>query len=364
MILVFNSISHFLVDAACVGALYSLYAGSAVGTPGGPDATAFSIAVIIYNTLAFSTQCLIGMLLDRIIRQDRLRWDATMLYGAVQASAMFVAAAAAIAPLGLVLKAVLLGLANSVFHVSAGSVVLDRSSGKAAPLGLFVAPGAFGVTLGVLYPQILDYICLALGLCAVFCFSIYRKAIYREDPENDTVPEVSARPGSVLPAALLTAAVAVRAIGGSAAEFTWKDGAGSGSLLQSAAAASLLLTLFVFLGKALGGFICDRLGASKPSIVTIALAAVLTAFFARSMPLSLIGQLLLNLSMPVTLWLMFRHLPDRPGLAFGLAASALWPGTLIGGLIRLTGPLQSILIIVCFAAGIGAIIYADRHLPE
>ena len=367
LITVFNAISHFLVDAACVGALFSF----------GTEALALSSAVVVYNTLAFSTQCLVGLLMDRALRRDRPRSDYLMLCGTVQAAAMFVVAAAALYPFGLMIKAVLIGLGNSVFHVAGGSVTLDRSGGKAAPLGLFVAPGAFGVTLGVLYPQIIDYICAALGIAAVACFSIYRRSVFYKDlggtAEKTTVDGQASFKGSadpsasgndltrktaksdpILPVAFLTFAVAVRAIGGSAAEFTWKTGA----------AASLLLTLFVFLGKALGGFVCDRLGVVKPAIASIVVAAILTAFFAWSMPLSFVGQLLINLSMPVTLWLMYRHIPDYPGLAFGLAASALWPGALIGGLIKLTGPLQSLLIIVCFLLGLGAIIYLEKVLRK
>jgi FSR family fosmidomycin resistance protein-like MFS transporter len=367
LISVFNAISHFLVDAACVAALFSF----------GTEALALSSAVIVYNTLAFSTQCLVGLLMDRVLRRDRTRSDYLMLCGTVQAAAMFLVAAAALYPFGLMIKAVLIGLGNSVFHVAGGSVTLDKSAGKAAPLGIFVAPGAFGVTLGVLYPQIIDYICAALGIAAVACFSIYRRSVFYKDlggtaekaadagqtaVKSPADPNASrnelkrkvAKSDPILPVAFLTFAVAVRAIGGSAAEFTWKTGA----------AASLLLTHFVFLGKALGGFVCDRLGVVKPSIASIVVAAILTAFFAWSMPLSFVGQLLINLSMPVTLWLMYRHIPDYPGLAFGLAASALWPGTLIGGLIKLTGPLQSLLIIVCFLLGLGAIIYSEKVLRK
>ena len=340
-ITIFNAISHFLVDAACVGALFSF----------GTEAEGFAAAVFVYNTLAFSTQCLFGFAMDRILRPGRRPDDRFLLQGSLQAGAMFVAAAAALSPLGLLVKAVLLGLGNSVFHVSAGSVMLDRSSGRAVPLGVFVAPGALGVTLGVLLPGSLDYVCLALGIASIVCFSIYRRAAAKYVFE-DAEPEVKGP--AVFAVVLLTAAVAVRAVGGTAAEFTWKTGA----------LPAVLLTLCVFLGKFVGGFVRDRLGVVKPAIAGIAAAAVLTAFFALSMPLSLIGQLLINLSMPVTLWLMYRHIPQYPGLAFGLAASALWPGTLIGGLIKLTGPLQSILIIVCFLLGLGAIIYSEKALRK
>ena len=344
IITVFNAISHFLVDAACVAALFSF----------GKEALAVSSAVIVYNTLAFSTQCLVGLFMDRFFKRERTCSDYLMLCGTVQAAAMFVVAAAALYPFGLMVKAILLGLGNSVFHVSGGSVTLERSSGKASPLGIFVAPGAFGVTLGVLYPQILDYIGLALGIAAIVCFGVYKRAVFYAVSENESTAEKASKSDPILPVVFLTAAVAVRAIGGSAAEFTWK----------TSAAASLLLTLFVFLGKILGGFVCDRLGVERPAVVTIALAAVLTAFFAWSMPLSLISQLLINLSMPVTLWLMYRHISQYPGLAFGLAASALWPGTLIGGLIKLTGPLQWALVVVCFALGLGAIIFSYRKLRK
>ena len=38
--------------------------------------------------------------------------------------------------------------------------------------------------------------------------------------------------------------------------------------------------------------------------------------------------------MPVTLWLLYRRMPDSPGFAFGLAASALWLGTIAGTLLQ------------------------------
>ena len=270
---------------------------------------------------------------------------------------MAVVALGAIAPLGIMLKAVVIGLGNSMFHVSGGAVTLRMSRGKAAPLGVFVAPGAFGVTIGTLYPSVLKWMASALIIVAVICFFACKSAFSGAETK-ETVNYASAQgkdaqiggKTDLLPVALLTIAVAVRAVGGYAAVFTWKDGALD----------ALLLTLFVFLGKAAGGFVCDRFGAGRMSAVTITAAAVLTAFFAFSMPLSLAGQFLLNLSMPVTLWLLYRLLPQHPGTAFGLAASALWPGTIAGQAISVSGPPQTILILLCFIFGLGAIMYSER----
>ena len=71
-----------------------------------------------------------------------------------------------------------------------------------------------------------------------------------------------------------------------------------------------------------------------------------------------------NLTMPVTLWLLYRAMPDSPGFAFGLAASALWPGMIAGKLINLTGPAQWCLVLVSFGFGLWAILRAVRTIPQ
>ena len=356
MIAALNAISHFLVDWTCVCALYS----------SGAEGQALAVAAVLYNTLAFSTQCLVGLLLDIPARTRRLgcegrigsggKGGSVRFCGLCQAGGMLLVALGALIPAGLIFRVVVFGLGNSLFHVAGGMVTLEKSAGKAAPLGVFVAPGAFGVTLGTLWPQMCVWAAVILIAAAIACAVVYTKVPAGETATGTTAETVGEGLSKipVLPVALLTAAVAMRAIGGNAAEFTWKNGA----------VAALLLTLFVFLGKALGGFACDRLGAGRMSAVTITVAAVLTAFFAANIPASLIGQLLLNLSMPVTLWLLYRLMPQDPGLAFGLAASALWPGTIFGMLIKFTGPAAKALIILCFMFGLFAVLYSESVIKR
>ena len=355
MTAVFNAIAHFLVDAVCVSAVLGF----------GAEGMQLSNAVVLYNTLAFSTQCLVGLLLDRI-NSKRVAGSAGSVRrsGLLASLGMMLVAAGAMTGLissrssGMLFAMVVaVGLGNSLFHVAGGIVTLEKSGGKAAPLGVFVAPGAFGVTLGTLYPKIAAAAATALAVFAVIGALMYSGRVFAgallDDEGRSGAVIGNGDPGfPMAPAVLLTAAVAVRAIGGSAAVFSWKQGAFD----------ALLLTLFVFLGKSLGGFMCDRIGAEKSALASILPAAVLTAFFAGNMALSLAGQLLINLTMPVTLWLLYRLMPKEPGLAFGLAASALWPGTIIGMLIKLTGPAQAALIIISFLFGAGAVIYSERYL--
>jgi FSR family fosmidomycin resistance protein-like MFS transporter len=339
MILVLNSISHFLVDGVCLATLFG-------AAKSGAD---IAIAILVYNTLAFSTQVFTGWWVDKPDLARKL-----------EPLSMLLVAAGYFLPAGLMVRVVLIGLGNSLFHVCGGCVTLRQSAGRAAPLGVFVAPGALGVALGKLWPQFGALLSAGLIVFAALIFFAYRRDPAAADEVlpaahfRGELPDYREKDYPLAAVALLTLAVAVRAIGGYAAVFSWNTGA------WTAAA----MAVFVFAGKTAGGFVCDRLGAVKSSALSILPAALLTAFLAFSMPASLLGQFLLNLSMPVTLWLLYKLMPDEPGFAFGLAASALWPGTLLGLMIQLTGAAQKALILVSFAAGLVAVIYAVSVLKK
>ena len=328
MLLFLNSLAHFLVDGLCLATLFgTVYAEADIVS-----------AVILYNTLAFSTQCLVGLVTDSTGRWEWLCCGSEILV-----------VLGFILPLPWYMKIVFIGLGNSLFHVTGGSMTLRDCGGKAAKLGVFVAPGAIGVTLGSLWPKLGIFFALALLVCAV---EMGIMALNKK-PENP----MSIKSGDgghfpVLAVILLTAAVAVRAVGGSAVSFPWKSGALQG----------IVMTLCVFGGKTAGGFVCDRIGAEKSAYISIPLSALLIAFCSEYMLPSLLGQLLLNLSMPVTLYLLYKAIPDSPGLAFGLAASALWPGTIAGQMFTLTGPALWLCVIASFLFGLGAIVYSEKNL--
>lgn len=328
LLLLLNSLAHLLVDGVCAATVF------------GPvrDAGDVTVLVLLYNTLAFSTQCLVGLVADRARR-----------HGWAAAAAMVLVALGFALPLPAWLRICCVGAGNSLFHVAGGVMTLQRSGGKAGPLGVFVAPGAVGLTLGTLWPQLGTVFAILLILCAVAVIPLEKAAPVKELPEQGGKPYI----GLTVPV-LLTLAVAVRAVGGSAVTFPWKSGA----------AMVLVLTACVFGGKTLGGFLCDRLGAGKTALASVVPAAVLIAFCSPWAAPSLAGQLLLNLTMPVTLWLLYRAMPESPGFAFGLAASALWPGTIAGQLMHLTGPLLWLCVIVSFVFGLGAILWSERYLTR
>lgn len=330
--LIINSAAHLCVDAVCACTLLGSLRTRAD----------LALLILLYNTLAFSTQCLVGLAADRIKRHPLF----------VSLSEALIALGHLI-PLPAPIKVLFIGIGNSVFHVAAGAMTLESSENRALPLGIFVAPGAIGVTLGTLYPFLGKYFAFALLFAACACFALKRSFFAPEAGVNENKNSPTAtKKGGVMIALLLTAAVAVRAIGGSTAVFPWK----------STPALSLLLTFFVFAGKAFGGFFMDKLGARRASLISIPLAAVLTAFLSGFAVPSLIGQFALNLTMPITLYLMYRAMPSSPAFAFGLAASALWPGTVAGKLFTLTGPALCVLVLISFLFGLFAILYSERRI--
>ena len=326
MLLTLNALAHFGVDGLCAAAIFGWNHGSIW-------------VFLLYNTLAFSTQCLLGLAADRLRRHST----------AAAMSLLLVAAGWAL-PLPLWLKVTLIGLGNSGFHVAGGCMTLEHSNGRSAPLGIFVAPGAVGLTLGTLWPKLGGCFAVCLVLCALTELLLEKRGTEKKPPWCDGSQRGTC--DKALISVLLALAVAVRAVGGAAVLFPWKTGVSM----------ALLTAGCIYGGKTAGGFVCDRLGPGRTASLSIIPAALLIAFCSRWAIPSLLGQFALNLTMPVTLWLLYRNMPDAPGFAFGLAASALWPGTLAGQLMILTGPALWLCVILSFVFGLCAILFSQRHV--
>ena len=318
-----RSISHLFVDALCAAVLYSSGAGF--------------LEISVYDTLAFTTQCITGMIADRC--RGRLNF--------IAAASCAMIAGSFFAPASSMMKAVAAGIGNSFFHTAAGTAVIKGSEGKAAPLGVFVAHVAIGLTLGTVFCDMAP--CFAAGI--VICAALM---LFTEEPETAAEVNIDKKDSDTAVMLLMFAAVAVRAFGGSAVGFEWKKGT----------AGALIMTAAVFAGKFAGGFIADRSDIRKLAAISVTAASLLTAFAHSNPVLSLIGQFLINLTMPVTLWLMCLAVPYEPGFAFGLAAAALWPGVLAGILVSFTGVWRALCVIICFACGTAAILYSVKKLKD
>ena len=118
---------------------------------------------------------------------------------------------------------------------------------------------------------------------------------------------------------LLFLIIVLRAFAGANIPLAWER-AGLLVLLPSAASC---------LGKAAGGIAGDLFGAGRTGVMSLLLSLPLILFAAANPVLSLMGILLFNMTMPVTLCALADLMPKNPGFAFGLTTLALLLGTAV-----------------------------------
>jgi FSR family fosmidomycin resistance protein-like MFS transporter len=293
------ALTHFFVDFACAFLFFHSI----------DDAPTLYICFLLYNICAFALQMPLGLLADRL-NKNALCAAAGCVLVALAYGLTGVAAGAA----------VVAGIGNGLFHIGGGIDVLNTSNGKAGLLGVFVAPGAFGLFLGKLLgkqgglPGIV--IVLVLLAAAALILRLRFSKEKRFDSENAPVGFDKAGSPAVLAAALcLLLVVCLRSYVGMTLSFDWKgDGYWGWALIAA-----------VVLGKTAGGFLADRFGALRTSIVSLALAAGL--FLLPDVPAAgAAAVFLFNMTMPVTLWALVRLFPGAKGFAFGLLTFGLFLG--------------------------------------
>jgi FSR family fosmidomycin resistance protein-like MFS transporter len=301
--------AHLIVDAVCVASVLR-------AAPPSDSIVSSALAFVLgYDLLAFAGQAPLGWFADRL----GLRRGAAL-------AGLLCTATALLAGRGSVLAVVLIaGVGNALFHVGAGAMVLAGSRERAAPAGVFVAPGALGLGIGLMLGRKFLTVPLwpwlfAIGAAMVVVLLVATKIPSREQPLSvDTAaPPAYGRREIVTVATLLGLSVAVRSLAGTVG----CDACPRGFFLM------LALPFSAFAGKLTGGFLADRFGWIDVSIAALVASAPLIAFSGGDVRLALPGLLIFQMTMPVTLAAMMRLMPARPGFGFGLLCVALVAGTL------------------------------------
>lgn len=272
------SLLHFLVDGVCAWGMLGRFAG-------------FD-EILIYNFCAFALQLPLGAVLDRI--------------GGRRTPAIFAGVGCALTLIGAFTSPVLLGLGNALFHVGGGVDVI-RDGGKCEKLGIFVAPGALGLYLGgLLAGHALPLLPVLIGMALLLLPLRGREEAFPAPTEQAAIPL----------AVCCFAVVVLRSFVGFQVVFPWR----SGWLAFAAVAA-------VVLGKMAGGVLAARLGARRVTVVSLTAAAV--CFALGDFPVfGLCALLCFNMTMPLTLYALWRRFPRYPGTVFGSLTLALFLGFL------------------------------------
>ena len=272
------SLLHFLVDGVCAWGMLGRFAG-------------FD-EILVYNFCAFVLQLPLGAVLDRL--------------GGRRTPMVFACLGCVLTLIGAMTSPVLLGVGNALFHVGGGVDVI-RDGGKCAKLGIFVAPGAMGLYLGgLLAGRSLPVLPLLILMAALL--------LPLKGSDEPGVSPTKKAPG--LLAFTCFSVVVLRSFVGFSVVFPWKTGA-----LAFAAVAAVVL------GKVAGGVLASRFGGKRVTAVSLTAAAV--CFALGDIPVfGLLALLCFNMTMPLTLYALWRRFPAYPGTVFGSLTLALFVGFL------------------------------------
>jgi MFS transporter, FSR family, fosmidomycin resistance protein len=292
------SIIHGIIDLTCAAVVLGSLSYYSFG------AKELFIFIISYNIIAFALQAPFGYLVDKFQGPKESAFVGCLLV----LFSLFVFRIPA-------LVVILSGLGNAFFHVGGGSISLNINTKKATAPGIFVAPGALGLTIGTLIGKSGAFISwpFILSLVLSCTFILINK-----------IPEINYQKKEVkgeiryfeLVIIFLLLSVSIRALYGLTA--TWKTDV---QLL-------FILTMAIVAGKALGGVIADKFGWIKTAIIALLISAPLLAFLQSSPVLAITGVFLFQMTMPITVTALSNMLPGRSATAFGLTVFALIIGVL------------------------------------
>lgn len=300
--------------------------------------------IVLYNILAFGTQPLTGKWVDGSgSASEKLKMAVVLLACGASVSLL----SAYFTVLSAVIGTIMLGMGNSLFHVYGGKCVAVVSRYDIRAMGVFVSTGAVGLAIGLGFssPMLMVYFLLALlALSFLHLYIVNKQNITIQAQRytgNSTNAEQSSAHGSVpFPyLACLMLVVAGRACIGEAVPSLRTS-------LQSMSAPMMMVvvSLVVMVGKAAGGFLSKRWGVRRVFTFSMLLSATFFLMCPWHDGLVLATLILINLSMPCTLYLATKAVPGREGWAFGLLAMAILPGFLIGFLSKDNVTCQSLLV--------------------
>lgn len=201
-------------------------------------------------------------------------------------------------------------IGNALYHVGGGVISVNLYPNKAAPAGIFVAPGAIGVFLGVyLASKTMSFTPILIAISSILIFLILY--IFRNSKIEHKYKKISENFALIVGLILLV--IGIRGFLGSILLFTWVD----------TLTFKILLVSCIFLGKFFGGILGDKFGFKETGIFGLIASAPLL-LLGYSIPiLGMIGALFFNFTMAITLFLIIDSLGRFKGFAFGLTTLTL-----------------------------------------
>ena len=308
------SLLHMLVDGVCALAMFGHFFIDENG----------HFSMLLYNFCAFALQMPLGTWLDLLVLQNTHKKE--------QLAFVFAVSGVLLTIVGAFLHPVVLGIGNALFHIGGGVGTIQEDTAKSwqgRGLGVFVAPGAFGLYIGTVIGKgsyrltgmvVAVAVLLIVVVGTVLLLKTQKLSFSRKWHEKDAAEMRSGKgkTGQVLLLATCCFLVVVlRSYIGMAVAFPWKQ----------VPVLGCISVLAVVAGKVAGGFIAAGFGYAKTAVITLFIASI--GYIGLDWaPLGLVALFFFNMTMPMTLYLLIRTLKQLPGFSFGLLTFGLFLGFL------------------------------------
>ncbi len=254
------------------------------------------IHFLMYVSLAFAGQIPAALLIDRLaIYRATPFWCWILLIAAV----LFI-------PISITTAVILSGIASAFYHAGGGAVVLSLPLKTGLSTGIFSAPGIIGLTIGSGFANFsLSGVALLATLPAMLCLLWhFFPAPLLPAPPRANAPREKTNAHDLL-MILLLLVISLRSA-------LW-------DIAQAAQEGDTRLLLGIALaaatGKIIGGFLSDRLGEVRTLGATLFLSVVLLHFNDKNKFLLFSGVALLQATIPASIQLVRRLMPELPALA-------------------------------------------------
>ena len=309
---------HFITELICFFSLKRI-----VG-----DTVVLWISPVLYDLLAFVPQGIIGYLYDRYKR----------INSGVIGTIIMVIGLLNIIP-GTYTSIALIAIGNAFMHIDGAEVTLRSSNGKMSSAAIFVSGGSFGVISGKLLgaTKFNVYLLIPIALTMIpFCLLGNTYVNFKDKNPCKKFNYANKNINPVLIILLTTFVVAIRGFTGYGIPTSWNK-----TIIQT-----IILFVFMGIGKALGGVLIDTIGMRKTALWSVLLAIPFLIIGDKLMVVSLIGVMFFSMTMAVTLGLLVDVLKTAPGLAFGYTTIGLFVGSLPTFFVKISSYTINSIIIV------------------
>ena len=338
---------HLMNEVVCYFMLYRIF----------EDPVFITMVALLYNCLAFVPQFFWGALRDLLEKFRPGIFSVPLLLSGF----LIFFTADAKGPVFWT-SLVLLSAGNALIHVAGAELTIRTSGGTLAPVAVFVSGGSFGVILGQILASTNMSFWWIAGVCVLMLpLVILGETLYKGNPEeNDNCSGfnyvITGRKTIVVLLAVFFI-VTIRAMIGNEIPLEWK----------TTVTETVLLYVFMGIGKALGGVLSDKIGMRRTAFISIVGALPFLILGNKIMAVSLIGIMFFSMTTAVTIGMALSVMKVAPGAAFGVTTIALFAGATISWFIRSGSFVTNVLIIVitsaiCFLMSM-YIIKPEREAP-